>query len=302
MNNESFIEWERLLHNISDFNEHTSAYFHNAPYVLQKCRDLLQFMKKETPVLRQWCDEYLEKNRNEIFIKYWTEYGYNFLNGYNRGINNIRFISKAADLHPEFLRCWKQVSDVFCSEDGCLDVDFNSAYSLLHKTNEIHSTCYCTIPEILAIHKGRECSSNGWYCDYCEELEDRWHKYLTDTLKNEKNIFLNKGVKERFLERAIGIPIVSEGWKPPGMNPWEIMQSHMSYQSAPISPQTQTTGKTAYQLMYKIVEFAEWKIRIWRPFKTEFEKFCSLWVFLETLEPNLIVLEKACDEVEKICR
>lgn len=291
MDQQRFMEWEHLLKNLADFDKHTSAYFHNAPYALQKCKDLLLFMKEEVPSLRQWCNSYLESNRNEIYIKYWVEYGWTFLNGYNHGINNIRHITDFSQIHKDFQSSWKKIcsdlldkSKIFPEEE----IDFDRAYFLLKESNRIQSTSFCTVPEILEIHKDKPCISNGWFCDYCEDMEHIWHRYLIEKLKREQNIFLNKGVKVGFLEEAIKISIVPEGWKPPSEN-YQIYRLDL-----------ETDGKTPYQIMYKIVEFAKWNISIWKPFRSDFEKFCALWIFIESIEKKLEVLENACSVVEKI--
>ena len=283
---DTFIEWERLVKSIRDFNESSSDYFHNAPYALQKCKDLLEFMKKEAPTLREWCNRYLEENRDELYVKFWLDHGWNHLNTHNGGTGNLRFPPRQEDLHQEFLGVWERIRRLMGERE---ENDFQFALTKLMDTHRIHDIEFCRIQEILDIHEGKPCDSNGWYCWLCDDMNEIWHRYLLNSLKETKSIFFDKNEKEIFLHKAIEEKLAPFGWKPPST-------------TSSIEPITlETDGKTATQIMYTIVKFASWKIQIWNlNTKNKYETFCELWGFLESLEPKLEVLEGACKQVEQI--
>jgi hypothetical protein len=284
-----FIEWERLLKNVSDFNEHSSAYFHNAPYALKKCKDLLDFMKKEAPGLRDWCNKFLEENRDELYVRFWLDCGWNHLNKHNKGTGNLRFPPRSSDLHPEFLANWERIRSLMgVTEQN----DFQFALTQLMEAHRIHDFHFCSIPEILAIHEGRPCDFNGMYCWHCEDMEERWHRHLLNKLKETNHVFLNKSVKEEYLKKGIEAKLAPFGWKPPSTS------GNVRHESIEIG---NTDGKTATQIMYSIVKFASWQIKIWElGRKNNYETFCEVWVFLESLESKVLVLESACKQVEEL--
>lgn len=285
MDKELFIEWARLVKNIRDFNEQSSDNFHNAPYALQKCKDLLGFMKKEAPALREWCNRYLEDHRDEIYAKLWIEIGWGFFNSSNSGTGNLRLAPREQDIHPDFQHTWNRI----CSIMGQTEQnDFQFAYTKLMETHRIHSIEFCDIPEILKIHEGKDCINNGWFCWLCDDMEEKWHRHLAKKLLETKSIFFDSAEKGKFLQKAIEAKLAPFGWKPP-----------LSQRNVP-AILLQTEGKTATQIMYKIVEFASWQIKIFSlDSKDEYKKFTELWDFIENLEPKLEVLEGACRQVEE---
>ena len=280
---EIFIESERLLRNVNEFNNTSSDYFHNVPYVLNKCKELLEYMKKERVNLRKECDAYLKSNRNEIYIRYWLEQGWNIFHPIQ-----INSQPKMNLLHPDFYSEWERIYTQIGSKEEYL---FKNAYELYMEKYKKSNISFCTEDSILQYHSGKKCISNGWYCDYCEDVEIKWHKYLTQCIESAQNIFLNKEVKEEFLVKAIQLPftLVPNEWKPP--SPQRIML------------QFNADGKTPTQLMFFIVDFAKYQIKIWNFLEKEispFTYFCEVWNFLETLDSKLSLLEHACEEVEKI--
>ncbi len=283
---ELFIEWERLVKSLKDFHSETSDSFHNAPYALQKCKDLLKFMKKETPSIREWCTNYLEENRHELYVKYWLEHGWNHLNQHNGGTGNLRFPPRSSDIHPEFQDNWERIHVYMGVRE---ESNFTTAVNLFMEAHKIHNPSNCHIEEINKYHEGKACDFNGYYCWYCEDVEDRWHYYLKKNLQAANNVFLNKDVKEKFLKKATEAKLALDTWKPP------ITNSHIR------SINLETNGKTATQIMHKIVEFASWQIQIWNlRTKSDYEKFNELWLFLESLDSKLCVLEDALQKVEEI--
>lgn len=282
-----FIESERLLKNISDFNRSTSSYFHNAPYAYQKCKALLEFMKKEKPILEEWCRNFLQENRNKIYVRYWFHQGWKFLNGHNHGTGNLRFLESTTLLHRNFQEEWETINTTLGNKK---EYNFQDALSKLEEAHEKQDVRFCTVPEILKIHEGKKCESNGWYCDDCEDMEHAWHRHLITKLQETQNIFLNKGCKRRFLETMDQREIVPEEWEPPLNNPLTQIRNL----------ELKTDGKTGYQIMYMIVEFTTWQIRLWEPSRDDLSKFFEAWEFLGTLDKKLGVLEKALEDIQTI--
>lgn len=282
-----FIEWERLLKNINEFNKNTSSYFHNAPYAFYKCKDLLEFMKKERIVLEEWCRKCLQKNRNQIYVRYWLDQGWNFLNGHNHGTGNLRFLSDPTNLQIIFQQEWNKINHLIGNKS---EYNFKEAFESVKEAHEKQDIVYCDQSEIKKEHI---CKSNGWYCDDCEDMEYSWHRYLIKKIQESQNIFLNKECKRMFLEKANTIELVPEGWEPPLNNPLTQIQDI----------DIKTDGKTGYQLMYIIVEFATWQIRLWNLDKNnknqnEFQEFFDIWEFIGSLDKKLGVLEKALEDVK----
>jgi hypothetical protein len=291
MDKELFIENVRLVENVPGFSsEYSSVDVLNLPYIWWKCKDLLFFLKDESSSLRNWCNKFLEENRNELYVKYWLEHGWNHLNRHNEGTGNLRFPPTPSELHPEFLVYWEHIRSALGESE---QNDFRFALRKLMDTHQIHEPSYCDVPEINKIHEGNPCRSNGWYCDDCEDMEHRWHRHLLENLKGTNNVFFVEKEKGLFLQKAIEANIAPQYWKPPSSNP--RIGNHRN------KINLQIDGKSHIQIMYKIVEFSSWLVYIYKyKSKDSFTKFNELWIFLEALEPKLEVLENACKQVEEL--
>ena len=268
----------RLLKSIPDFPP-KSILFHNKDYVVWKCKELLQLLKEDLPGLRCWCEEELANHNQLYHVEYWLEHGWNFLSA---GINNLRFPPDKSFLSPIFQQSWEAICEMLGIN---LKNAFQHAYSELLKMHAIQSPDNCDVPAIKEIHAGKPCHSNGMYCWTCEEVEDKWHETLVERLKATGNIFLNKDAKGGLLAKA-RIPLPPRSWEPPATNP----------QVEPRGFPKEVQWKTAPQVMYFIVEFAEWRQRLDSK-KTPFEKFVHTWTYVQQLEPLLQSMEEALTQI-----
>jgi hypothetical protein len=58
-------------------------------------------------------------------------------------------------------------------------------------------------PEIEAMHEGKPCESNGWYCWICEDQDHELWKMQQQLIKASRNIFINKDLQEPFIKAAL---------------------------------------------------------------------------------------------------
>lgn len=58
-------------------------------------------------------------------------------------------------------------------------------------------------PEIEAMHEGKKCDFNGWYCWHCDDQEHERYKLQQLLIKASRNIFINESLKEPFIKAAL---------------------------------------------------------------------------------------------------
>jgi hypothetical protein len=58
----------------------------------------------------------------------------------------------------------------------------------------------CEDPDIAAIHEGKPCEGNGWYCDLCEDVDMKWEQKVGQELRALDNMFLNKERREELVQ------------------------------------------------------------------------------------------------------
>jgi hypothetical protein len=58
-------------------------------------------------------------------------------------------------------------------------------------------------PEIEAIHEGKDCDFNGFFCWYCEDQDHALWRLQQIAIKASKNIFINTDLQELFIKAAV---------------------------------------------------------------------------------------------------
>ncbi len=98
-------------------------------------------------------------------------------------------------------------------------------------------------PEIEAMHEGKPCESNGWYCWICEDQDHELWKLQQLLIKASRNIFVNEDLKEPFIKAALEAKL-----KPPSS--WNLQEyytierpRHSYYQNEEKPTKGRTYGK-----------------------------------------------------------
>jgi hypothetical protein len=280
MDDETIKEVLKQLNSLNDFHSNTSSYFHNAPYTVTKCRELLFYMKAKLPVLYKETKEYIEKHRNEIYVKSYVMRGWEL---YADLYGNLRFFQES--LVHKFEDDW--MTSLLDSGDNYTNAEYAS--QKVRDVHDKHEISHCDLEDILKVHRDKPCQDNGWFCDMCDTMEHLWHRYLVEKLHDERNIFLNKTMRDGFIEKKVKEVNVPLTWYP------EIQKREGERLDFT------TDGKTATQIMYLIVGYAKWAFFVSESYeKDEWKKICKRWSFVNSIKDHINILEDACNRVESM--
>lgn len=198
-------EWFWRIKQINDIDDQETVAFGNVSLAIERFQELAAFIQAYLPTLTTWMTDYLDKNRSEIFIRYWGE----------------MIHSEAMQTHPRVvprLLQAKQEWDSVFGKDPALCTTLSDR--VVKKTREMWNVSNCDDPTILAIHEGKEhYSSCEWFgCDHCEEQEHAWHRELIRRMTESSHPLLNPK-KRTFLsyhfKSELNEVVVQQKWEPP---------------------------------------------------------------------------------------
>jgi hypothetical protein len=169
------------------FHWHTNVY-ENVQHAIRG----IEIVEKNVEMVERTLTEYLEKNKNNTFLKEWLQYGIQLL--------STEFVpySHGVEFPPDVKEVWPLFFDDTTLED--YDISYPKTKDLMKMIREKSSISLCDDEDILAIHKGKKCNCM-YMCSYCEEMEVAWHKKVRSMYATPKNIFLHKNVQSEFVEK-----------------------------------------------------------------------------------------------------
>ena len=106
-------KWNELYENIEHFNNEKSVYNKNWMYLIKSCRILSEYIYNNIDILKEWWNEYLKENRNELFIRFSLKYISDRL---LKGID-WRCYSTSA-IKPEIIEQWAQIFPISHYEEA----------------------------------------------------------------------------------------------------------------------------------------------------------------------------------------
>jgi hypothetical protein len=289
-------EWKIKYTAIKDFENKESPYYNNVFRAIQCCRETATFLTETIPLLKQWVYNYLEHNRNQIWLRIWIK---NATDSILLPLEDTRYITK---LHHRFLLEWPG-NIQYNSE--LYSIDYNEAKEKAIEITEKIDLDNCDIPEILSIHEGRACESNGWFCWICDDMQIKWEKHLQTNIKKTKNIFINKSLQEDFINSCeVNIP---RTWYPPklyGDNYSMTYSKNEFYESALKSRReysiiSNTPVQSIKTVLLNVSHYSSsgWYLQWNTKTDTEINTFLALWSLLDVL-PFCIDLDlKKCNEI-----
>ena len=259
----TIIKWNTIYTKISGFNQKSSPLYTNVLEVVKNineyANDIIVNRKNFNSILNQ----YLSENRAEIWLRFWIEH----VNLYNPSPMNSSFdyewTTRLLNIDPKY------------------DVSYENAQTMMKLMKSRRDMSHCDDPVILAIHEGRECEGNGWFCWHCDDMESKWADKLLKDLKLTNNVFLNPILKNEFIEYAKDIVVIPASWTPP--------IDYTSYNEH-LEPEYKS-GWTTIQCIKVIVD-NDYK---WRPLyklrtDSHYSIFISMWPFIKTVPPVLEII------------
>ena len=193
-------KWLLLQSDIQEFKNPKSIYHNNVIEAIGRTRLLGKHIQQNLDEIQQWLSSYLNNNRAEIYLRYWLETGNEYL---------LHYLDNKQDHHHIHSRIHEWASFFDDSTFLTYDISFANAKEIVKNAVNRMDPNLCNDPLILDIHKGRDCVSNGWFCDYCEDLEHSWKNKLVEQAKQTNNVFLNKSLHDEFVNSVLNSPIVS---------------------------------------------------------------------------------------------
>lgn len=278
-------KWNELYENIEHFNNEKSVYNKNWMYLIKSCRILSEYIYNNIDILKEWWNEYLKENRNELFIRFSLKYISDRL---LKGID-WRCYSTSA-IKPEIIEQWAQIFPISHYEE---------AKEIVKTTLSKKDEKFCDDPEILKIHEGKEHYGYNWGCYYCDEVQDKWENKLYDSIKNSNNIFLNRTLQEDFIQKNKTSIDIGE-WIPIRVcDYYDSVEEYHDLNKNTREELNKLSGKTQYQMSEKYFKecLYEWRVSYKIKFDTPFNLFYTLWPFLENI---LYYVEKDLEFMKKI--
>ena len=257
------LKWNTIYNKIKEFNQKGSPLYTNVLEVIKNIKELANDITICHDRFNVILNQYLSENRAEVWLRYWIENPKN----------------------PSFEHEWAMYVAVKCL-DPKYDISYQNSQAMTSRMESLRSISNCDDPAILAIHEGRECEGNGWFCWHCDDMESRWHDKLLNELKLSKNVFLNPVLQAEFIEYAKGIVAIPDSWTPP-------IECKSSY----VGPEYKD-GWTTIQCIREILD----RNYHWGPLyniytNSEYSMFISVLSYINTVVPILETVVNKCDSL-----
>lgn len=175
--------WGKLFDAWQAFDDPKSQHYQNTRRGCETFLELSQWLLTVgLPQIETWCATLLAERPQEVWIRYWLHYGNQHLcmDSYDW--------TRTDSLHP-LMALW-----------DTKDPRFSFQVAKAAKEAAMARRQTCEDPAITAIHAGKACESNGWFCDWCEDVEIQWTRSLGEELRAKDNIFLNKEWREEWIQ------------------------------------------------------------------------------------------------------
>ncbi len=215
--------------------------------------------------LNDWCTTYLDAHRPEIFARYYIERG-------------------AAAL----LAAFDRRAAIECEDIICGASLWTAAKQAVEAAIARLPIECCDDPTILAIHEGRQCEHNGYFCWHCDDMEAQWTRRIQDELKATQNPFLNVTAGRAFYRDYNGpVPLT---WVPP-----KPTREPIRFDAA--------NGKTAFQAMKSFIEKTA-TIRATLKFggavTSDYKLLLALWSSFDLVDSNLQAASEHVARIEEL--
>lgn len=308
---EILLTWKSMVKELDGFKcpFNRSPYYHNCLKVMTQLRAIATHIETNEPLMRQWMNEYLAKNRHMIFLKSYSDLMHLWIE------DQIKENFPWRKLHPDLQREWNTIfgSDhSMCFELAMRAVKQACSRFIPQQVGFLDTTMpLCDDPTIVAMHYGRNCESDGWNdCDLCEQQTNLWKKELLRRLSTSPHPLLNpeerkwyilgRWAKHKYLKQEY--PDLSPSWTPP--HHWcqlcysrrehicydynSFMNYVKTYCLKPFKSHGETPLKLTESLLLNITCYAAWELPYSKDeYKDEYEVFMILWNRLDILKESL---------------
>jgi hypothetical protein len=276
-------KWTTFVKEIHQFEHSHSRYYHNVKRAMQHYRELAEFLRANEPVLRAWMLAYLEKHRRQIFVRWWSNHVSQW------ATEQIKDNFPEKKLHPDTQRVWDSVFG------GEKDTEFSLAYNVVMQAKARREIEACDDLTILAHHEGKQCISNGYYCDMCDSQEYEWRQELIRRITHSQHPLLNADKYYRYLfDKSLDERI--EFWSPPHIwgkdyskrpcnNIYDIDEYKLylkSYREKYFKRDGQTPMQAAKDFISATLFLSGWNISAHK--QDEYEVFFGLWNTLDMID------------------
>lgn len=266
------LKWNAIYNKIKEFNQKGSPLYTNVLEVIKNIKELVNDITVCRDRFNVILNQYLSENRAEVWLRFWIEHTK----------------KKPIPLNTSFEHEWATYLPLR-SVDPKYDISYENAQSMTNRMESLRSISNCDDPTILAIHEGRECEGNGWFCWHCDDMESRWHDKLLNELKSSNNVFLNTVLESEFIEYAKGIVaiLIPDSWTPP-------IESNSSPYVGPEYKDGWTTIQCIREILHRNYDWGP-SYNIYS--KSEYSIFISVLSYINTVPPILEKIVNKCDSL-----
>ena len=276
--------WKQLHKRIYEFEIPHNIHENDSTYAIKTIRECAAYIKTQLPVLKTWCQNYLEEHRSEIFLRYWLYH----VQKHMESKAKLKFSTSSGHekLRQPFLVDWAKYFPMD---------DFEKALVLVNEVVEKYDIKFCDDEKILSSHNGIPCETNGWFCGYCDDMDDAWHSKLCKIFE-EPNIFLNASLHEDFIEKNKHIFVDCQ---PPKIYYYSSIYSYEEVIKTINKSRNYTKqGQTKNQYIKHMIKQMYYSGIGWYPYYSEvptnpYDIFFSLWSYIDILP---YILEKDLEQ------
>ena len=156
--------------------------------------DLAAFLRENTPILREWMNNYLHANRDRIFLQYCCEHVQDW------AIDQVKHRTKIpptyfcadpikpVELSPTIVEKWTSIFEGTPAR-------FSIVQEMIDHTVSLWDPCHADDPAFHAIHKNLAHLDydlwDDWHCAYCHSQETWWHNELIRRMTSCMHPLLN---------------------------------------------------------------------------------------------------------------
>lgn len=263
------IQWRKSYEAILEFNTKTSQHYTNVTIARDRIRDLANSINTNIHSFKVTINQYLQDNRNEIWLRYWIQ---DTSESLLHKLNGYRYLISFT-VNPMFEQEWSAVENIIFPDS--YDTLYKNALSILSAVHSKKSLLECDDPTIMAVHEGKECQDNSWGCGMCDRMSYTWNQKLIKEALNTNNIFLNTKLQEEFIQYAKNVIVVPDSWEPVKKYTSPVQITHIP-------------GGTAIQNLRELIgSMYTWGLSYRLNTRSHYSTFMSLWSYLDEIAPVL---------------
>lgn len=224
-------EWKNKFKIIGRPKEGEDYKYKNCLRTISEARDLVEFLRASEPTLRIWMNEFLSKNRKNIFIQTYSS----IILHWTKDLNLKYYLDR-----PEYLHVKEEWDKIFGSQPAyCFSLMEKVIFAASERLQGygcefIKYQDLCDDLTILALHEGQQCHGDEWDgCYTCNTQYDLWKAELMRRINECQHPLLNPKARCYWrMNECFEKNPLPDNWEPP--HKWCADSIHYCSKSHPL--------------------------------------------------------------------